>query len=254
MGKNFMRKLMLSAAALSAALSVAPAALAQDTQGPREVHVVREAGPQNTLLAIAAQGVARGVPDMATINLGVDTEGDTAAAALAANSQAMNSLMRAVRRAGVAERDVQTSNVSVNPQYNYNRDGEPPQLTGYRANNSVSVRVRDVDNLGRVIDAAVGAGGNTVNGVSFSYQDQDAQLDAARRDAMEEARRLAALYASAAGMELGRIVSISEGTAAPMPRPMMETRMMAANDAAAPPIAAGELETRVTVNVVFELE
>jgi uncharacterized protein YggE len=188
---------------------------------------------------------------MATINLGVVSEGATAQAALAENSRRMTALTQALRRAGVAERDIQTANVSVNPQYQY-RDNEQPRVTGYQASNTVVAQVRNVDNVGRVIDAAVTAGGNTVNGVSFGRQNPDAQLDAARRDAIAEARRRAELYAQGFNLRIHRVVAISEGGGYAPPIPVM-MRSMAAEAAPPPPIAPGEIETRVSVNVTYEL-
>jgi uncharacterized protein YggE len=229
-------------------------AAAQEPEIRREVRVLEHPGMMHgTMLSIAAEGSVQGRPDMAAISVGVMTEGATAAAALAENGRRMNALMSAVRRAGLAERDVQTSNLSVNPQHVY-VENESPRITGYQAHNMVTLRVRNVDNLGRVIDAAVGAGGNNVNGVSFSYQEPDAQWDAARRDAMTEARRLAELYASAIGASIERVVSISEGGAAPPPMPMMRMERMAMANDASTPTAPGEVETRVTVNVVYELK
>lgn len=225
--------------AMMAALALPTAAAAQDG-----------APAQGTLLSVSAEGTSEGRPDMATINLGVTTEGATAAAALAENNRRMQALIGALRRAGVAERDIQTSNVSVYPQQQY-RDNQPPLITGYQANNTVTARVRRIDNTGRVIDAAVAAGGNTVHGVSFSYQDPEAQLDAARRSAIAEARRRAELYASALGMRVHRIVAVSEGGGYSPPIPMPVERMAAAD--ASVPVAPGEIETRVSVSVTFEL-
>ncbi|MEQ1492006.1 MAG: SIMPL domain-containing protein, partial [Terricaulis sp.] len=179
-----------AAFAVLAAAAVPPAAQAQ-TQG----QVVLAEG---TLLSVSADGKSEARPDLATINLGVTTEGQTAAAAMAENARRMTTLNAALRRAGIAERDIQTSNVSVYPQQVY-VEGQQPRITGYQANNSVTVKVRNINNTGRVIDAAVGAGGNTVNGVSFSHADPEAQFDVARRDAIAEARRRAELYASALG-------------------------------------------------------
>lgn len=207
---------------------------------------------QGTLLQINADGTSEARPDLATINLGVTTEGQTAQAALQENARRMTALNAALRRAGIAERDIQTSNVSVYPQQQY-RENQAPLITGYQANNTVNVRVRNVNNLGRVIDAVVAAGGNTVNGVSFSHADPEAQLDAARRDAIAEARRRADLYASALNMRVVRIVAVSEGGGYSPPMPMpMERMAMAGNDASTP-IAPGEIETRVSVGVTFEL-
>lgn len=234
-----------AAFAVLAAAAVPPAAEAQ-TQG----QVVLAEG---TLLSVSAEGKSEARPDMAIINLGVTTEGRTAAAALDENSRRMTALTQALRRAGIAERDIQTSNVSVYPQQVYG-EGQAPRITGYQANNSVTVKVRRIDTTGRVIDAAVGAGGNSVNGVSFTHADPDAQLDLARRDAIAEARRRAELYANALGMRVNRIVSVSEGGGYAPPIPVAYERLQAADAAAPPPpIAPGEIETRVSVNVTFEL-
>jgi uncharacterized protein YggE len=232
-----------AAFAVLAAAALPPAAQAQ-TQG----QVVLAEG---TLLTVNADGKSEARPDMAIINLGVTTEGQTAAAALAENARRMTALTQALRRAGVAERDIQTSNVSVYPQQQY-VEGQQPRITGYQANNSVTAKVRRIDNTGRVIDAAVAAGGNTVNGVSFSHADPDAQLDIARRDAIAEARRRAELYANALAMRVNRIVSVSEGGGYAPPIPVAVERF-AAQDGAATPISPGEVETRVSVNVTFDL-
>jgi uncharacterized protein YggE len=238
---------VMKAAAAFAVLAAAATPLAAQAQTQEHVHV------QGTLLSISADGSSEARPDMATINLGVTTEGQTAAAALAENARRMTTLSAALRRAGIAERDIQTSNVSVYPQQVY-VEGQQPRITGYQANNSVTVKVRRIDSTGRVIDAAVGAGGNTVNGVSFSHSDPDAQLDIARRDALTEARRRADLYAGALGMRVERIVTISEGGGFSPPMPVAFERLQA-QDAAAPPtpVAPGEIETRVSVNVTYEL-
>lgn len=207
---------------------------------------------QGTLLSVNAEGKVEGRPDMATINLGVTTEGRTAQAALQENARRMQALTAALRRAGIAERDIQTSNVSVQPQQQY-RENQPPLITGYIASNQVTAKVRNIDNTGRVIDAAVAAGGNTVNGVYFSYQNPDAQMDAARRAAVAEARRRAELYASALGMRVARVVAVSEGGSfqPPMPVPMLQR--MEAGDGASTPISPGQIETSVNLTVTFEL-
>jgi hypothetical protein len=240
-------RLMKAAAAFAVMATFAAPQLAAAQEPQVSVPAV-----QGTLLSVSAEGKSEGRPDMATINLGVTTEGATAQAALAENARRMNALTQALRRAGVAERDIQTSNVSVYPQQQY-QEGQPPRITGYQANNTVTAKVRAINNTGRVIDAAVGAGGNTVNGVYFSYQDPDAQLDAARRDAIAEARRRAELYANALGMRVHRIVAVQEGGGYAPPIPLAMERMAAADGAAPTPISPGEIETRVSVSVTFEL-
>lgn len=226
----------------------APMTAAAQTQTPAPTH----APAQGTLLQINAEGRSEARPDLATINMGVTTEGQTAQAALQENARRMAALNQALRRAGLAERDIQTSNVSVHPQQQW-REGEPPLITGYQANNTVTARVRNVDNLGRVIDAAVAAGGNTVHGVSFSHQNPEAQLDIARRNAIAEARRRAELYASALGMQVSRIVAVSEGGGYAPPIVVQAERMAMSAPAADTPVSPGEVTTTVNVSVTFEL-
>ncbi|MGE3141944.1 MAG: SIMPL domain-containing protein [Hyphomonadaceae bacterium] len=236
---------------VAAPLAAAPAAHAQQT---RDVAVVQQSplAVQGALLSVSAEGKVTGRPDMATVTLGVQTEAPTAQAAFSANAQRMNALIAALRRAGVAERDIQTANVSVNPQYVY-QENQPPRLTHYQASNTVNAKVRTLNRVGATLDAAVAAGGNTIQGVTFSYQEPEAVLDRARTAAMETARHRADLYARAAGMQVARIVSISEGGGyvPPIPMPMM-ARMEAAQ-AAPTPVMPGEVDTTATLNVVFEL-
>lgn len=241
-----MRLIKAAAAfAIMATVAVPQRAVAQTTPA--------ESAQHGTLLSVSAEGTSEARPDLATLNVGVTTEGQTAQAALQENSRRMAALTQALRRAGVAERDIQTSNVSVYPQQQY-REGEPPLITGYQANNTVTAKVRNIENTGRVIDAAVAAGGNNINGVSFSHANPEAQLDIARRDAIAEARRRAELYASALNMRVVRVVAVSEGGGYSPPMPFaMSARMDASPAAPPPPIAPGEIETRVSVNVTFEL-
>ena len=240
-----MRLLKAAAAfAVMATFVAPPIAVAQEPQ-------LTTSAVEGTLLTVNAEGSVEGRPDLATINVGVTTEGQTAAAALAENARRSQALIQALRRAGVAERDIQTANVSVYPQQVYG-EGQAPRITGYQANNTVTAKVRNIDNTGRVIDAAVGAGGNNVNGVSFSYQDPDAQLNAARRDAIANARERAALYADALGLRVHRVVAVSEGGGFRPPIVPMAMERMAAADASTP-IAPGEIETQVSVSVTFEL-
>lgn len=243
-----MRLIKAAAAALVVTTLAAPSIVAaQQTTPP-----VTAAATQGTLLTISADGKTEARPDMGIVSLGVMTEGATAAEALSANASRMTALNQALRRAGIAERDIQTSNISVNPQYQY-VEGQQPRVTGYQANNQVTVRVRDLNRLGRTIDGAVAAGGNTVNGVSFTFQDPDAQVDAARTDAIAEARRRGDLYAQALGMRIHRVVAVSEsgGFSPPVPMPYMMERAAAMD--ASTPVSPGEVETRMNLTFVFEL-
>src|SRR5690349_10364087 len=241
-----MKRLRLAAAvAVMVGLTAPQASLAQQAQMPMPAI-------QGTLLSVSAEGKVEGRPDMATISLGVQTEAQTAQAAVQANSQRMTALLAALRRAGIAERDIQTSNVSVNPQQQY-RDNQPPIVTGYQANNTVSAKIRNIGTVGRVIDATVAAGGNTVNGVYFSYQNPDAKREAARRKAIPEARRRAEIYASALSMHVTRVVAVAEGGGYSPPVLMPMMRMAAQADAAPTPVEPGQIETTATVSVTFEL-
>lgn len=228
----------------------------------------------NTLLTVSAEGRSLRTPDLAVFNAGVTTQGKTAAEALAANSTAMTRVIAALKRAGIAERDIQTSNLGINPIYSDpNREAEiaarmnrqpyvPPEqkapvIIGYQANNSVSVRQRRLDDFGRVIDTLVSAGANQVNGPSFTMDDPDPALDEARLAAMRKARARADLYARAAGLRVVRILSISETAGYFGPPPVMFQRMDASGPSAPPPppapVQAGEVQLTANVTVLYEL-
>lgn len=216
----------------------------------------------STLLTVTANGEATRTPDLAMFSAGVTTQGKTASAALAENSTRMTAVITALKRAGIAERDIQTSNLNLNPVYAEPRrqpDGsylnEERPIIGYQTSNTVSVKQRKLGEYGKVIDALVNAGANQVNGPSFMVDDSESALDEARTKAMTAARKRADLYARAAGLRVTRIVSISE-SGGYAPQPVMYRR--AAMDAAPPappppPIAAGELELSSSVTVQFEL-
>ncbi len=206
-----------------------------------------------TTLSISAEGSVNRAPDIAFLNAGVQTQGDTAQAAMSANATAMNGVFDALAAANVDRKDMQTSNFSLQPQYDYSNrsNGEPPRLTGYQASNQLTVRVRDLDNLGQTMDALVGAGGNTFSGLRFALEDDRAAKNAARDIAMKEAISRAELYAAASGYEVARVVTISEsGGYSPQPMAMMA---QARSVESATPIASGEVGYSVSVNVTFEL-
>lgn len=214
-----------------------------------------QSAPERTLLSIVAEGRSEAPPDLATINLGVETTGATAEAAMSDNSRNMSALIAALRRAGVAERNIQTSRVSVQPQYNRRRDDEEePRIVGYRATNSVSVEIQAIETTGRVLDAAIAAGGNSVRGVTFSHQDPSAQQNLARREAAAEARRRADLYAGAFGLRVVRVVAIAEpGASTPETIVVTGTRIARHDAVAESPIETGEITTRATLTVTYEL-
>lgn len=249
-----MKRLSLIAAAALASASALPA-FAQQTD------IVPAIAAGHTLLTVSAQGSSTRTPDMAGYSAGVTTQGATASEALSANSAQMNRVMAALKQAGVADKDIQTSNLSLNPIYAQPKrlpDGSyeegQQRIIGYQATNTVSVRQRKLADTGKVIDALVKAGANQVNGPNFMLAEPDAAQDEARIEAIKKARARADLYARAAGLRVARIVSISE-SGGYRPMPVMYMRKEAMDVAAAPPapVAPGELEMNIDVTVQFEL-
>ena len=248
-------KLLASALILGTCVASAQPAAAQASLIP-----AIEAG--HTLLTVTADGSSTRTPDMAAYSAGVTTQGTTASEALSANSTQMNRVIAALKQAGIADRDIQTSNLNLNPVYSQPKrlpDGSdvegPQRIVGYQANNTVSVRQRKLDEMGKVIDALVQAGANQVNGPDFTLAEPAAARDEARVKALKDARARADLYAKAAGLRVVRILSISEsGGYAPQPIMVTAMRKGAMDFAAAPaPVAAGELEMNVNVTAQFEL-
>lgn len=237
--------LALTAATLTAATLAAVPAAAQ---------VQPAIVADGALLEVTAEGRTTRVPDVATIRAGVVTQAATAAAALSENATRMARVLAALKRAGVAERDIQTANVSLNPQYRY-VDNQAPVVTGYQANNSVAVRFRDIARAGAILDTLVAEGGNQIDGPNLSIDKPDAALDEARTDAVKRARARADLYARAAGLTVARIVSITEGgeNAGGSPPPVVFMARAAAPQADSK-IVAGERDVTVSVNVRFLLK
>ncbi len=245
---------MKTASFLSALATVAiglPAVAANAQAAPTTVEpMVPAAG---TVLDVTAEGRTTRVPDLATIRAGVVSQSTTAAAALTDNAQRMAKVLASLKRAGVAPRDVATSNVQLAPQYRY-ADNQPPVITGYQATNTVSIRFRDVAKSGTVLDALVAEGANQIDGPNLSIDKPDAALDEARTDAIAQAKRRADLYAKAAGLRVSRIVSIAEsgqdagGPAQPV---FMMARASMAKDSTQ--IAPGEKDVTVTLSVRFLL-
>ena len=206
------------------------------------------------LISLSGHGEMRMAPDMAFVTTGVLSQGVTAADALAANTTAMNALFAALTGAGIAEKDVQTSNFFVQPRYNF-QDGKAPELIGYDVSNTVTVIVRKIGDLGPLLDKVVQAGSNQINGIGFEVSKPDAALDEARKLATADATRKAKIYAEAMGVGLGRVMSISEGVNYQPPMPMARSKVMMADAAAAPvPVAAGEQTLSVDVNITWEIQ
>lgn len=234
-------------------------------------------GPNSALLSLSAEGRSRRTPDLASFNVGVVTTGTTAAEALSQNSRQMDSVISALKGAGIGDRDIQTSAVSLQPRYTYpDRDAQilaqrtgqpyvptnqPPRIIGYEGRNTVQVRVRRLGEMGKIIDTLTRVGANEINGPSFTLDQPKAAEDEARLEAVRIARERAELYARASGMRVARILSISEGAgyypvqqsigvtgasyAPPPPPPPAPER-----DA---PVAPGELTVGASVSMQFEL-
>lgn len=247
-----MRTLTFLLAPLALTLALPVAAQAQIAGQP-------PVAPDATLLSLTAQGKSTRTPDLAVFNAGVVTQGVTASEALSANAAAMNRVIATLKKAGIADRDIQTSQISLNPVYSqpeYGPNGVPrqePRITGYQAVNNVTIRSRNVAGFGKVLDALVASGANQVNGPSFQMAEPAAAMDEARLDAMKSARARAELYARAAGLRVVRIVSISEGGGFSPPQPVYMRAMKAEAAAAPTPIAVGEVEAEVSLSVQFEL-
>lgn len=247
--------------ALLTAAMLAPAMAAAQTAPALNL------GPDATLLSLSVSEQVERMPDLALFNAGVTTQAATASEAMAQNASRMAAVAAALKRAGIADRDIQTAGINLQPQYSYPTrervpvEGQPverpPRIIGYQASNNVNVRVRKLSEMGRVIDALVGQGANQVNGPQFSLADPSEAMDEARRKAVAAARARADLYARAAGLRVARIVSISEGGGYFQPVEIMVTGARIAGAPPPPPptpVAIGEVSTGVTINIQFALE
>jgi len=234
-------------------------------------------GPNSALLSLSAEGRSRRTPDLAIVSAGVVTQGRTAAEALSSNSRQMESVVAALKRSGIPDRDIQTSAISLQPRYSnpdmeaqlrarqtgqpYVPSNEPPRIIGYEARNNVQVRVRRLGEMGKIIDTLIAAGANQVDGPSFTLDEQKVALNEARTEAVAEGRQRAELYARAAGMRLGRLLSISEGGGYyPVQQSIVVTGASYAPPPPPPPaperdapVAPGELTVGASVSMQFEL-
>ena len=229
--------LLACALALPASAALPSAAFAQSSE-------------DEGALTLTATGEARIEPDMATVSSGVVTRADSAGEALETNAEAMEQVFAALEEAGIAERDIQTSQLSVSPVYSNRPDprdsgSDEPRITGYEARNTVTAVVRDLDALGDTIDALVEAGANQLQGVNFAHSDPSEARDEARREAVAELMRLKDLYADAAEIEVGALTSLSE-SGGRSPQPIAYARMEMASDASTP-TARGELSIEMSV-------
>jgi len=201
-------------------------------------------------ITVTGEATVSVAPDLAQIDAGISSDAKTAREASEANNAAMGKVLLALKGAGVAESDYQTSRLSLQPQYAPNRSGPSP-VVGYRASNRVTVRLREVNKLAGVIDTVVGAGANDIAGIGFSVSNASKLLDGAREQAVADARRKAEIYARTAGVTLGAPLSISEeGNTGPTPYRRMAPGMAVS----ATPVAQGEETLGVSVSVSWAIK
>ena len=212
------------------------------------------AEPAPRTLSVSGEGEVRAAPDQSSLSAGVTTGAATAAQALAANSHAMNAVFATLKRLGIPDKDIQTSNFSLSPQYQVCKPGMtcPQRIVGYQVSNNVNVIVEDLDKTGPVLDALVSSGSNQIGGIDFSIHDTKSLLRVAREAAVKDAVDHAQTYAKAAGVTLGPILSIQEGGGEP-PRPVYRAMAMMAN-AAPPPVAGGELSVSANVTITWQIQ
>lgn len=243
MRRNILLPLVL---AMGAALGTTTMTANAQTATPAAI-----APSDGTLLSVSASAEASRVPDVASLSTGVVTQAADANAALRANSTQMAKVVAAIKAAGIAERDIQTTGINIHPQYRY-AENQPPVITGYQASNTVSIKVRDVTKIGEVLDALVASGANQVNGPSFEIDQPETVYDEARQAALKKAQARAEMYARSLGLRVRRIVSISEGGGFQPPMPMMKAMAMDARMESAP-VSPGETTLSANLDVVFEL-
>jgi hypothetical protein len=234
------------------AIGLLAAALAGPAVGAAQAQ--SDPSDQGTVRSINVNGMGRvkAEPDVADINLGVTKQGEDAASASQEAATAMDAVVTALLEAGVAEGDIQTSSISLNPLYDW--DNSPPDIEGWEASNLVNITVRDIATVGDVVDAATAAGATNINGITFRVEDPTAAEAEARSAAIADARAKAEQLATDAGVTITGVISITESTSQP-PVPLYFERTMA--DAAAPmaetPVMPGQVELSITVIVQYEI-
>jgi uncharacterized protein YggE len=214
------------------------------------------ANAQGSPVGISVQGTGKiaGTPDTLTISFGVAVTEDSVTAAVASAAESADAVMAALASAGVADDDIQTSNYSIYPQYDYRNDTQ--ELVGYQVNNTVTAKVRDLDAAGAIIDDVAAAGGDTVivSGVSFSIEDNEELVEAARAAAWEDANTKAEQLADLSGVTLGSPISIVETfSSPPVPIAFNEASLTAVADTVTP-IAPGTQQVAVTLSVEYAIE
>lgn len=208
-------------------------------------------------ITVTGQGTLNAEPDIAVVNAGAVTEARTAREALDANTKIMADAFAALQAMGVEERDMQTSRLTVEPRYTYfdssNGERRPPRVDGYSVSNQLRVRVRDLTIIGEALDALITAGVNQMGGLSFAVDEPDALFAQARQAAVADAMEQATMLTEAAGVSLGRVISISQNQARQQP-PQPQMARMAMESADAIPVATGEQELTAMVTITWAID
>ncbi|MCF3932752.1 SIMPL domain-containing protein [Acuticoccus sp. M5D2P5] len=200
-------------------------------------------------LTVTGEGTASAAPDVATITIGVETVAPTAAEAMANNNTETQAVLDTIGETGIEARDIQTSDISVQPRYTDRASADGgSEVSGYAVVNQVNVKVRDLDGLGALLDKVVGSGANRIFGISFGFADDTDVTDEARRAAVEDAKRKGQLFAEATGVTLGDIAVVTEGGFGGGPRPFAANRM-----ASSVPVATGEQSVSATVMITWTI-
>lgn len=210
-----------------------------------------QADDDRNQLIVTGEGEVAVEPDMALLSLGVSKEARRAGEAMAEASAALAQVLTSLAEADIPARDIQTTSINLTPIWDHRQPGETPRVRGYTASHMLQVKLRDLGSMGALLDEVVGQGANQLHGLQFTLADPDPARDAARVEAVAEARARAMLLAEAAGLTLGPIIRLSEGAAsAPGPVMPLAREMFAAGDV---PVAAGEVDIRAAVTLVYEI-
>jgi len=240
--------------ALGLAAGLAVAAIASPAFAPRLIAGADPTTPPEHSITVDGSGKVVVVPDIADLRLGVSITKPTVKAARAQAAQAMTNVIAALKKLGIDEKDIKTTNLSLQPVYSYPQSGGSPKLTGYTLSNTVAVTIRDLDVISDAIDDSLAAGATTMDGVSFVVEDPAGAQEQARKQAMAQAKAKAETLASSAGVRITGVATISETTSAPpVPMPYQSMAGGAAADAATP-VQVGTNDVVVNVAVVYLID
>ncbi len=246
-------KTWMAAIAIALALTLAGCSVNPGAQGTQPITVNLQNSAAQNVISVSATGTIKVMPDIAYVSAGVVTQDADAAKAQSDNTEAMTALFEALKGAGLTEDDIDTTNYTVYPMYDYSEGGNG-RITAYEVTNTVRITVRDIKRVGEIITAAAENGANTNFSIAFTLEDEDAHYNEALTKAMEEAKAKADAIATAGGVSLGGVLSVSEGSYSYSPVYEYAAQpSMAADAGQETPVSAGELEVTATVSVVYSI-